>query len=631
MVAVLLGLLSTAAGENPVVVAAQANDNRTPAGKLRDGVLTLHLEIVETIWYPQQEGGPNLHVNAFAEEGRAPQIPGPLLRVPEGTMIHATVRNRLPVPMFVQGLHERPGPNAPLEVAPGATREVRFKAGAPGTYYYFAGSTKQTIAQLAQITFLTPIDDAFAPFGKEALLSGALIVDPAGAAVDDRVFVLGFWSTGFAKGPFREVLTINGRAWPDSERLTLRQGERVRWRWVNATVSDHSMHLHGFFYQVNSLGDADHDQVFAEGKQLRAVTRHMAPGSTMSMEWEPHTPGRWIFHCHMVAHMSDGSNLNLHPLDGSEPTPDPTHTANAGGLGGLVLGVTVLPSAPRAESAAAAQPVRRLRLTVEPRPATSYLPAGFGFRMQEGGAEPSAPPTGPPPVPGVPLVLTRGEPVEITVVNQLAEPTAVHWHGIELESYYDGVPGWGGRDKQVTPPIPAGGSFVVRFTPPRAGTFIYHTHWHDVVQITGGLYGPLIVLEPGQKFDPATDRIFMISRAGPDEAIYPLVLNGSPQPNAAALRKGTRYRFRFINIAPNEADAVISLRAEAGPITWRAVGKDGWELPAAQAIAMPAEQNITVGETYDFEYIPERTGDLSLEVLLPFLKTRLTQTLEVQP
>jgi FtsP/CotA-like multicopper oxidase with cupredoxin domain len=201
----------------------------------------------------------------------------------------------------------------------------------------------------------------------------------------------------------------------------------------------------------------------------------MAPGTTMSMEWEPHTAGRWIFHCHMVAHMSDHTNLNLHPLDGSEPAPDPAQVADAAGLGGLVIGVTVLPATATTETEAAAPPalpVRQLRLAVEPRPASSYLTAGFGFRIQEGSSEPSAPPSGAPPVPGAPLVLTRGEPVEITVVNQLSEATAVHWHGIELESYYDGVPGWGGRDKQVTPPIPPGGSWVVRFTPPRAGTFI---------------------------------------------------------------------------------------------------------------------------------------------------------------
>jgi manganese oxidase len=40
---------------------------------------------------------------------------------------------------------------------------------------------------------------------------------------------------------------------------------------------------------------------------------------------------------------------------------------------------------------------------------------------------------------GPTLVLRRGEPVAITLVNRLSEATSIHWHGMELESYYDGV------------------------------------------------------------------------------------------------------------------------------------------------------------------------------------------------
>src|SRR5262249_7011639 len=156
------------------------------------------------------------------------------------------------------------------------------------------------------------------------------------------------------------------------------------------------------------------------------------------------------------------------------------------------------------------------------------------------------------------------------------EQTAVHWHGIELESYFDGVPGWTGDSLHTTPPIPPGGTFVARMTPPRAGTFIYHTHWHDVGQLTSGLYGPLIVLEPGQKFDPAVDKIFMIGREGPDDSVSPLLLNGAAQPVPMALKAGTKYRLRFVNIATNDSDATVSLLADRSqPVEWRMIGKDG--------------------------------------------------------
>jgi FtsP/CotA-like multicopper oxidase with cupredoxin domain len=251
----------------------------------------------------------------------------------------------------------------------------------------------------------------------------------------------------------------------------------------------------------------------------------------------------------------------------------------------------------------------------------------MGYLIQEGPAKDTSEP---PPVPGAPLVLTRGEPVEIEIVNQLQEPTSVHWHGIELESYYDGVPGWSGGSPQMTPLIPPGGSFVARMTPPRAGTFIYHTHWHDVAQLTSGLYGPLIVVEPGQKFDPEVEKVFLISRAGPDDSVDPLLLNGSPQPSPLVLKAGTRYHFRFINIGNNDSDATVSLLADSKLVRWRALAKDGWTLPELQATVRPARQRVTVGETYDFEYLPDRPGKFTLEVALPFLETGLSQTIRVR-
>jgi manganese oxidase len=84
---------------------------------------------------------------------------------------------------------------------------------------------------------------------------------------------------------------------------------------------------------------------------------------------------------------------------------------------------------------------------------------------------------------------------------------------MELESYYDGVAGWGAKGTELAPVIKPGGSFVVRFTPPRAGTFMYHAHLNDEAQISGGLYGPLIVLEPGKKFNPNRNFTFRVKKA----------------------------------------------------------------------------------------------------------------------
>ena len=82
-------------------------------------------------------------------------------------------------------------------------------------------------------------------------------------------------------------------------------------------------------------------------------------------------------------------------------------------------------------------------------------------------------------IPGPPIILVRNQPVAIKVVNELHEPTTIHWHGLEIESYFDGAAGWGKTDKKLAPLILAGSSFTAHLKPTRAGTFIDHPHMRD--------------------------------------------------------------------------------------------------------------------------------------------------------
>jgi len=82
----------------------QANSNRAPAGKLENGILTLHLEPRQGDWYPEADAGPSMKVYAFGEEGETLQVPGPLIRVPEGTEIHVTLHNLFTTTAVVHGL-----------------------------------------------------------------------------------------------------------------------------------------------------------------------------------------------------------------------------------------------------------------------------------------------------------------------------------------------------------------------------------------------------------------------------------------------------------------------------------------------------------------------------------------------
>src|ERR1700682_1130561 len=601
--------------DRPLTIAA--NDNRSPAGQLRDGVLTISLELGEGQWHPESAEGEALTVYAIGERGRSLQNPGPLIRVPQGTEITAIVHNELPVSATIHGLHKRPGDEKDaFLLQPDATQEVRFKAGEPGAYYYWASTTNTTLERRMP---------------NETQLAGALLVDPPGVATKDRVFVIGVW---YKEVPFRvgsaQVATINGKSWPYAERFTFRVGETVRWRWLNPSVSEHAMHLHGFYYRLDSVGDAERYKPYSVSERPLIVTRFMETGQTFDMTWVPERAGRWLFHCHMLIHMlpPEWRMLIERPAQAAFTTlvhehSYPEETQHAG-MGGLVLGSTVVREIESAKPAVW-HTERKLQLILDER---ADVRPRYALQLRDLAQSPSASPEGTTQeLIGPPIVLPRAQPVEIEVVNRSTQPTAIHWHGIELESYYDGVAGWTGTTQQTTPAIKPGESFAVRMAPPRVGTFIYHTHWHDQDQLDNGIYGPLLVVPIGQKFDPASDQIFLFS-LGVFEPFGPVLLvNGHPQPAPLRLVTGTKYRFRLINISPNNARMRASLRKAGTPVQWRIMAKDGADLPPAAATLQTAELGITVGETYDFEYEASTPQALALEVYLPGPKLRVTQEL----
>ena len=163
--------------------------------------------------------------------------------------------------------------------------------------------------------------------------------------------------------------------------------------------------------------------------------------------------------------------------------------------------------------------------------------------------------------------------------------------------------------------IEPGESFTVRFTPPRAGTFIYHTHLHDDRQLTSGMYGALLVLGEGETFDPTLDHVIVIGRGGPGKAAQ-TVVNGVRDPQFT-LKAGAVHRLRLINITPDDI-FVVSLAGRDGPATWRPLTKDGAPVPPDRTTDRPATQTIAVGETYDFEYqAPLGRQSLWMEVRTP--------------
>ena len=212
------------------------NDNRTAAGTLDGTRLTVRLETREGEWHPDGDNDPGVRVLAFALEGGPLQIPGPLIRVTEGTEVRALVRNRLEKePLIIHGMYARSGAAAapePITIMPGEVREIRFLAGTPGTYYYWGATNNSPLP-------------ARAP--RDTQLYGAFLVEPRGRnARNERVFLIGVWATvddALVPSALNRMV-MNGKSWPHTERLTYQVGEPVHLRVINVGGGVHPMHLH---------------------------------------------------------------------------------------------------------------------------------------------------------------------------------------------------------------------------------------------------------------------------------------------------------------------------------------------------------------------------------------------------
>jgi len=600
----LLLLLASSTAMAASLPPVLANQNHVPAGSLRDGVLSVQLEIAKGEWHPEGEGGMQLAVYAFGEKGHSLQNPGPLIRVPQGVDVRASLHNSLGVPITIRGLSQ-PGKDTSVYIAPGATEQINFKATTPGVFFYWGASDVQ---------------DVKFRYGIDSELTGALVVDAPGSTTPDEIFVLEMISEHAGLNARQTLATINGKSWPFTQRFQYRIGQQVHWRWINATNEPHALHLHGFYFRINAFNRGGQIERYSEQSRPTVVTQRIAQGETFDMSWSPDRAGQWLFHCHMIQHMIPPTVPKLPGLEFTERPAQHAHMADDSiGMGQLVLGIAVPSTGERRSETWHAD--RKLQLEISERSGAPRYSLSLKDTSQQTAGKRD------PGLIGPPIVLTRGQPVEIEVVNKLKDPTAIHWHGIELESYYDGVPGWSGAGKEVTPAIAPGSSFTVRMVPPRAGTFIYHTHWHDEYQLTNGIYGPLIVLPPGWKFDPSSDISFVFSIGNFGTLGEMALINGTPQSKVLQLQAGKMYRFRLINISTNNQGMQASLRDAKGPVEWRIIAKDGADVPPASLHLSKAELPITVGETYDVEFSSPGPQDLILDLLLPGQKIHTSQTL----
>ena len=566
-----------------------ANDNKEPAGKLMNKVLELNLEIVWSDFYLESNDRPGLRVVTIAEKGKAPTIPAPLIRVETGTKIHVVLHNTLKdSTATVYGLQKRPSSvRDSILLKPGETKEITFESGSAGTYFY-------------------SISLGSWPYfwgNEEQQLAGAFIVDPKGGSAPDRVMVINIFSTPIDTSLFingsLEALTINGKSWPNTERITLSVGDTVRWRVINASIRDHPMHLHGFNYTVISKGSELTDSIFKHGFEPAVVTQILNPQTTMNMKWVASRPGNWLFHCHLSFHVTP--EIRLPGMAELDPPGQFEHMA------GLVMGIKIKPGP---NDLISKGDEKDFNLYANEYKAGKWPRNGFSFLSNFN------PDTNSLSSPGPLLLLKQYQPTYVTVTNNMSFPTSVHWHGLDLDSWADGVPDWSASDGKMSPSIQPGEKFTYKLTLMRPGSYMYHSHMNDVHQVASGLFGPIIVLRENEIYDPKTDHYYVVGWKNTNPlSMKDLELNGSFEQPTLNARVGETHRLRLMHIAP-AGTVKISMLKDSTPVMIKFIAKDGTDLPTQQQTLLKESQFFGVGETGDFEFKPLKTGTYTLQFII---------------
>lgn len=278
--------------------AAQTQGSQPLAYREENGVKVFELTTYAVQW-PILDG---VSATAYTYDGT---VPGPLIRVTEGDRVRVLVKNKLPEPTTIHW-HGVEVPNAmdgvpdmtQAPIQPGETFTYEFVAKPAGTFMYhshFEGDI-QVGAGL------------YAP----------LIIDPKTPESDppdvDLTLMISEWlvrgDLTYAAMPMGGMepnyFTLNGKAFPSTETIHVKVGQRVRLRLMGIGQFIHPMHLHGFPFKVV----ATDGHPVPEAVQFTKDTISIAPGERYDIEFTPTEPGMWMLHCHILHHTT---NDNVEP------------------------------------------------------------------------------------------------------------------------------------------------------------------------------------------------------------------------------------------------------------------------------------------------------------------------------
>jgi manganese oxidase len=215
--------------------------------------------------------------------------------------------------------------------------------------------------------------------------------------------------------------------------------------------------------------------------------------------------------------------------------------------------------------------------------------------------------------PGPTIEAVEGDKVRIFVTNRLPEHTTVHWHGMLLPNGMDGVGGL------TQPHIKPGKTFVYEFELKKSGTFMYHPHSDEMVQMAMGMMG-LFVIHPRDPRLHRVDRdfVFLINAFDIDPGAYLPKVNTMLEFNLWAwnsrvfpgidhlvVRKGDRVRVRMGNLSMTAHP--IHMHGYHFSVTCT----DGGWVPESARWPETAI-DVPVGAMRAFEFVAEVPGDWAI-------------------
>jgi FtsP/CotA-like multicopper oxidase with cupredoxin domain len=207
----------------------------------------------------------------------------------------------------------------------------------------------------------------------------------------------------------------------------------------------------------------------------------------------------------------------------------------------------------------------------------------------------------------------EGDRVRILGTNQLPEHTTIHWHGIFLPNGMDGV---GGLNQ---PHIKPGETYAYEFTLKQHGTFMYHPHADEMVQLAVGMMG-FFIIHPKKSERPRIDRDFAIMlhewaihpgtyRPDPsvmfDFNIFSVNSKVFPAIDHLVVKTADRVRVRIANLSMDEHP--IHIHGHAFRVTSTNGGKIPREGQWPETTVL-----VPVGATRDVEFIADAPGDWAL-------------------